>query len=771
MTRLCAGGALCALVLAAGCGTLRGPDARGPDAIRPEVSIDPEALALFSRGFGLEIQGRPQEAVAWYEKALLRDPDYIPLYARTGVLYLRQGRKADAQAVFARLAARRPQLADPRRWMAECFVSDKDYPKAEDFYRQALRADPTDGASSAGLADLLIRQNRDDDALAALRRSLDRVGDPAMLLPALGKLYERAIRSENRLDRSVLDGLLHRIVEAQPDREEATLFLANLYSRCNEPEQAERELRKLTEGASPSKDPRVYTQWAAVFLARQDEPGTIAMLEKAVQIADPPHELHRLLAELYLRQSAQVKEPAGQSAARDRAIDALRRSFVDTDPMDLRLRLADLLILQGRKEEAREEVERLAEHLPDTPPMQQELAVRFAVTGDLPRAIALLEDLTQRNPSNFRMLLLLGDLHRESGHGAQAQKAYEQARQAAPEELQPQLRLALLLLNTDPPAAFQWLKEVVRKRPDDLSAVKMLGLAAMRTGAYEEAATCFQRALDETPSETEVGLIKALTYHLAAAHLLAGHPDQARRVLWPMVEKDPSLLADFMGVLLSEQKDSAPLPPVLADWTAEAARQWPDVPAVHLAEAGLAMAARDFPRAIAAYAEAERADRATGAEATLTPDFYFWFGSACEQAGDVARADALLEECLQRDPNHAEALNYLAYTWAERGVRLEEALAHARRALERSPGSGAFLDTLGWVYFKLERYQESLVELQKAAEAMPDDPTILEHVGDALSRLSRMAEAAENWKKALAIDPQNKRLRDKIEAAGSAETP
>ncbi|MBN1558576.1 MAG: tetratricopeptide repeat protein, partial [Lentisphaerae bacterium] len=140
----------------------------------------------------------------------------------------------------------------------------------------------------------------------------------------------------------------------------------------------------------------------------------------------------------------------------------------------------------------------------------------------------------------------------------------------------------------------------------------------------------------------------------------------------------------------------------------------------------------------AVYEDAARED----ALDQLSETFYLHYGMTCEQAGDHARAESVFEQGIALYPKSHQALNYLAYMWAERGINLDKALAYVRRALDEDPDNGAYLDTLGWVYYKQHAYEPALDALRKAARALPGDPVIAGHVADVLEALNRPAEAA-----------------------------
>jgi len=173
---------------------------------------------------------------------------------------------------------------------------------------------------------------------------------------------------------------------------------------------------------------------------------------------------------------------------------------------------------------------------------------------------------------------------------------------------------------------------------------------------------------------------------------------------------------------------------------------------------------KEFALAARAFAAAERF--AIGRDATrLNHVFYFQFGAACERAGDYTTAVAHFEKCLSLQPDFAEALNYLGYMWAERGENLERARELIARALKAEPDNAAFLDSMGWVLYKLKQPQRALEFMLRAVKAeTPGDATVLDHLGDIYAVLNQSEEARAAWTKSLAIEA-NDAVKKKLEAA------
>jgi tetratricopeptide (TPR) repeat protein len=115
-------------------------------------------------------------------------------------------------------------------------------------------------------------------------------------------------------------------------------------------------------------------------------------------------------------------------------------------------------------------------------------------------------------------------------------------------------------------------------------------------------------------------------------------------------------------------------------------------------------------------------------------------------------AEKAFKDVLDRDPLQAPALNSLGYMLAERGLRLEESVRYIRRALEAEPNNPAYLDSLGWAYFKMNRLDLAEPNLRRAARDRPRDSAVQDHWGDLLLKLGRREEAVAAWKRALAGD-------------------
>jgi tetratricopeptide (TPR) repeat protein len=124
-------------------------------------------------------------------------------------------------------------------------------------------------------------------------------------------------------------------------------------------------------------------------------------------------------------------------------------------------------------------------------------------------------------------------------------------------------------------------------------------------------------------------------------------------------------------------------------------------------------------------------------------------GSIFERQKKYDQAEQTFKKVLAVDPLNSSASNYLGYMLADRGVRLEESVKYIQKALELEPNNGAYLDSLGWAYFKMSRYDLAETPLEKAARKIQNDPTIHEHLGNLYLRMGKTAMAQEQWQRAL----------------------
>ena len=285
------------------------------------------------------------------------------------------------------------------------------------------------------------------------------------------------------------------------------------------------------------------------------------------------------------------------------------------------------------------------------------------------------------------------------------------------------LKLArVLLMSEQVPEAMGVLEELVSEQPTVAPARELLGELHLQQGHIIAALTHFKIALDAEPDRVED--------HIRVTQL------QLR------LKRAPEAAA-----------------------TAQHARTlFPDIPQLTMLTAVALAEAKQHQEALHCFALAER-QFLNSRSASLDAGFYFTYGAAAERAGLPEQASRLLLRSIELDPeNSAEALNYLGYMWVDRNQNLEEAGAYIQKALALRPNHPAYLDSLGWWYFKKGQYEDALREIRKALDKIKreDASEVYDHLGDILEKLSKPEEAIAAWKVAVELDPAMPEVQKKI---------
>src|SRR6267378_935332 len=159
-----------------------------------------------------------------------------------------------------------------------------------------------------------------------------------------------------------------------------------------------------------------------------------------------------------------------------------------------------------------------------------------------------------------------------------------------------------------------------------------------------------------------------------------------------------------------------------------------------------------FAEAVDAYDEAIQRFQAAGMPERWS--LFYSRGIALERSGQWKRAEDDLGRALELKPDQPLVLNYLGYSWIDRGENLERGLKMIEKAAELRPEDGYIVDSLGWAHYRLGDYSSAVQFLEKAIELVPEDPTINDHLGDAYWQSGRATEARFQWRRALQFGPE-----------------
>jgi tetratricopeptide (TPR) repeat protein len=292
---------------------------------------------------------------------------------------------------------------------------------------------------------------------------------------------------------------------------------------------------------------------------------------------------------------------------------------------------------------------------------------------------------------------------------------------------------------------------------DLLPALLQLGFAYLELGDTDRALSTFERAQRASPGDPTV------EFSLIEAQLAAGRYAEAAALARKMRASQPAnqhlLRLEAEALRQSGRGDEGTV--LLAD--AIAGR--PDDVAGYTALAEFEAARARYDAALAVLVRA--AEKFPGDLAVS-----FVAGSVYERQRRFADAERKFRDVLAKDPLHAPALNYLGYMLADRGERLDEAVGYIKRALAADPYNGAYLDSLGWAYFRQNKLDLAEETLSKAAAQRSRDSAIQDHYGDLLFKLGRYQDAVSVWQRALdgdgeqidrgAIDRKLRSAREKL---------
>lgn len=240
-----------------------------------------------------------------------------------------------------------------------------------------------------------------------------------------------------------------------------------------------------------------------------------------------------------------------------------------------------------------------------------------------------------------------------------------------------------------------------------------------------------------------------LRREVADVFAASGQPEMANDILQDVQQSDPGYLVARLR--LAENLDRLGQTDEAVTVLDDLARIFPGLPEPLVSLGDLLRNRQRFDEAISAY------DRAFARYLGGKPDswaVYYGRGMALERAQLWDRAERDFKQALQINPEQAQVLNYLGYSWLDRGENISEARRMIEIAISQHPEDGFIVDSLGWAQFLMGEYEEAVFNLERAVSLKPADPTINEHLGDAYWKVGRETEARFQWRRALSMDPE-----------------
>ena len=388
------------------------------------------------------------------------------------------------------------------------------------------------------------------------------------------------------------------------------------------------------------------------------------------------------------------------------------------------------------------------------PELRRQQAFFYLRAGDARKARDLFKSLSAADPKDARLRFFLAESLNDLEDYAEAEKIYSQLLAATPDdaELLSSYGISLIGQKKWDEASATFNKLLTRGDiPDHLAALARTQLAHidMERGNYDAAIETAKSifVFRDKPNT------QAINIALEAMKKQNRKPEEALALLQPLVAKfdsDPFVNARYVEALVrAGRKDDA---------AKHAALQAKLGTRNAITAAEAYVTAGDAPAAVALM-------KSAAAAKPEEVDLQFELGSVQDRAGDRAGAEKTFLAVLEKNENHAPTLNYLGYMWAEKGEHLEQAHEMLTRAVGQEPDNGAYVDSLGWVYFRLGKLDLAEKYLTDATRLLPRDPTVHEHLGDVLAKRGQNERALQVYRTALTLDPEAKevdQLRSKI---------
>ncbi len=394
---------------------------------------------------------------------------------------------------------------------------------------------------------------------------------------------------------------------------------------------------------------------------------------------------------------------------------------------------------------------------PSSPYTNYYLAEGYSMVKDLESAERYYQKALDVEPSYYNAMSKLAEMYESEGELEKATRIYQRIIYYFPDSKEDRFHLAGLLLSQNMVDEFTPQFQVLRTDPIyGVHIYKMIIYYYMLKGKYDLAELYIKRALNDWNQTPEQFFILYLeNYRIQEQYDKAIELAKDLTVRFP--ENIDFYLSLFELYLTTDRKQDA------LDTIKTVTRKFPDKPDGYFFMARLYFLLDEKEKAVETLTKASEMF-------PTNEKINFWLGMMLEEQGKRDRAIEIMFKILKINPDSPDALNFIGYSWADQGINLKKAKEYIERALHSVPDSGAFLDSLGWVYFKMGDKEKALHYLKKAASLEAGDPVIFEHLGDVYNSLGDIETAIEYWKKAIGMEPPNaeeieKRMQEAIKGS------
>ena len=599
--------------------------------------------------------------------------------------------------------------------------------QAIEAYKKALGLAPGSPVIQERLAEIYAKSQRMreavEQALATLKADPNNVDAHRLLariyVRELGDLSAGDVQKET-LEKAIQQ--FQQILKIQPDDVYSALWLARLYRFENKHSEAETVLRGLL--ARDSSNGPALEQLSQLLMDEGRSQEAVKLLSDAAGQSSSP-EVYDLLGDAY----SQAKDYA-------KAEDAYRKA-VEEDPDDPgHLHgLAQALMAEDKYADALEQFKRLTEIEPSTSENFLRMAQLYRRLGKFDQAEASLLRAKQLAPGSLEVLYNEALLYEDQGR-------YDDAVKVLSDAIAGMRSQSSSARNPGSAAAGNDAENSASSEssPNALAILyEQLGHAYREEEDYSAAIQTYQemgKLSADAQKRSEMLLIDTYRESRDLDHAIV----ETKKAL-EAAPNDPSLTVTL--AMLYGEKSDADAATKLLDGLLKGNDSDQEI---YLNLAQVQERSRKYAEAEQSAQKAEQMARGNDGKETA----WFMLGAIYERQKKFDQAEQEFRKALELNPGNASVLNYYGYMLADRGVRLEEATAMIKQAVTQEPSNGAYLDSLGWAYYKQNKLTEAEESLRKAADRQKHDPTILAHLGDVYAKLGQSDQAAIYWERALA---------------------
>jgi tetratricopeptide (TPR) repeat protein len=580
--------------------------------------------------------------------------------------------------------------------------------KSIEAYKKAYALDPKSQVIGERLAEMYWKAQRIHDAVSEAQEILKRDPDNVQSRRLLARIYLRSlgdVSAGNAQSETVTKAIeqyreIHRL---DPSDAESALWLARLYRLKNEHEQAEQVLRSILKN-DPENEPAVE-QLTQLLMDEGKSTEAVTLLE-GITAHSPSPVLLDLLGDAY----TQAHELAKAEAA--------YRQAAELDPSELSHQrgLGQTLLAEEKYPEALKVYEKLSDLMPDDADVYLRIAQIYRELHQLDKAEQNLVKARQYSPGSLEVMYNEAMLY-------QAQGRYEDAIRV--------LSNAVTDIKGQSPA-------VPSRRRSLAILYQQLGQLYRDTQNYQAAIYTFEELGHLGEEEDRRARMMIMDTYRAAKDLpkalQTGKEALAKYPADPAIRTSHALLLGENG-----QTDEA-VKMLRAQLRGDAGDREAYLNIAQVYERG-----RHYREA----EEAAHAAEVLPGQPRENEMVWFLLGAIYERQKFFDKAEEQFKKVLAVNPKNAPVLNYYGYMLGDLGIRLDEAEALVQQALKEDPFNGAYLDSLGWIYFKENKLGVSESTLRKAVEREKHDATIHSHLGDLYAKTGRGDLAAAEWEKSL----------------------